>query len=141
MASSQATNTNIETITVSDSSHLLNVNMANVSKLIASNFFMWSHQVHALLEGYDLVGYLDGTVIMPPQTVTTAGVVTVSTAYTLWERQDKLIYSAFIGAITAFIQPLLSTTTTSAQIWEKLSSSYAKQSRGHILQLKEQIKH
>lgn len=138
---SQSPASSTETIVVSETKTLLNVNMTNVTKLTASNFLMWSRQVSALLDGYDLAGYLDGSVIIPPETINTDGVLTANPAYTIWKRQDKLVYSALLGAITVLIQPILSTTTTSAQIWEILSVTYAKPSRGHVKQLREQIKH
>lgn len=56
------------------------------------------------------------------------------------EETDRLIYSSLLGAITTTLQPLLSTATTSAEIWETLNSTYAKPSRGHINQLRQQIK-
>lgn len=118
-----------ETITVSENPTLLNVNMTNVTKLTASNFLMWSRQVLALLDGYDLSGYVDGSVEIPSPTNTAEGVQVPNPAYALWRRQDRLIYSALLGAITVSIQPLLSTTTTSAQIWETLVAIYAKPSR------------
>lgn len=138
MSSSPATSS--ETIQLSDSPHLLNINMTNVTKLTASNFLMWSRQVHALLDGYDLAGHIDGSTIQPPPTVTTDGELSTNPEYTLWKRQDKLIYSSLLGAITVSIQPILSTTTTSAQIWETLSATYAKPSRAHIKQLRQQVK-
>lgn len=138
MTTSQASSN--ETIVVPNATNLLNVNMTNVTKLTASNFLMWSRQVHALLDGYDLAGFIDGSMVTPPPTLTTADVITVNPAYTLWKQQDKLIYIALLGAITVSIQPILSTTTTSAQIRETLSATYAKPSRGHIKQLKQQVK-
>lgn len=114
--------------------------MNNVTKLTASNFLMWSRQVSALLDGYDLSGFLDGSAVPPPPTITNEGEVTSNPDYLLWKRQDRLIYSGLLGAITVSIQPFLSTATTSAQIWETLSSTYAKPSRGHIQQLRQQIK-
>lgn len=45
-----------------------------------------------------------------------------------------------MGTITPTLQPILSTTTTTAQIWSTLNLTYAKPSRGHIQQIKEQIK-
>lgn len=82
-----------ETILVSDTKNLLNINMTNITKLTASNFLMWSRQVHALLDGYDLAGFLDGSVIIPPPTLTTDGVVSANPEYALWKRQDKLMIS------------------------------------------------
>ncbi|XP_010462704.1 PREDICTED: uncharacterized protein LOC104743307 [Camelina sativa] len=129
-----------ETIATSDASMLHNVNMSNVTKLTASNFLMWNRQVHALLDGYDLAGFLDGSTAAPAATVTSAGTTTVNPAYTTWKRQDKLIYSSLLGAIAVEVQPILSKATTSAQIWSTLSSTYAKPSWGHIKQIREQIK-
>lgn len=94
--------------------------MMNVTKLTASNFLMWSRQVHALLEGYDLVGFIDGSLEIPPATITNDAAETiVNPLYTMWKRQDRLIYSSLLGAITTTLQPLLSTTTTSAKIWNR----------------------
>ncbi|XP_010431060.1 PREDICTED: uncharacterized protein LOC104715344 [Camelina sativa] len=128
-----------ETIAVSDSQNLLTINMTNVTKLTGTNFLMWSHQVRALLDGYDLTGYLDNTVEVPSLTRTVAGVTSDNPDYKIWKRQDRIIYSALLGAIAVSVQPLLSTTTTSAEIWSTLSSIYAASSRAHVQQLKQQI--
>lgn len=75
-----------ETIAISDTPSLLNVNMTNITKLTATNFLMWSRQVQALLDNYDLFGYLDGSTAIPPPTNTTDGVITENLAYLLWKR-------------------------------------------------------
>lgn len=105
MSNSPASST--ETIIVSNTTNLLNLNMTNVTKLTASNFLMWSRQVHALLDSYDLTGYIDGSVVMPPPMITTDGVISANQDYFLWKRQDRLIYNALLGAITVSIQPIL----------------------------------
>lgn len=53
---------------------------------------------------------------------------------------NKLIYSGLLGAISTAVQPVLSKETTSAQIWSKLTDTYANPSRSHIKQLREQLK-
>ncbi|XP_010507422.1 PREDICTED: uncharacterized protein LOC104784044 [Camelina sativa] len=128
-----------ETIAVTDSQNLLTINMTNVTKLTGTNFLMWSRQVRALLDGYDLTGYIDNTVEVPPLTRVVAGVTSDNPDYKIWKRQDRLIYSDLLGAIAVSVQPLLSTTTTSAEIWSTLSSIYAAPSRAHVQQLKQQI--
>lgn len=110
-----------ETIAVSVTSSVLNVNMTNVTKLTSSNFLMWSRQVHALLEGYDLAGHIEGSIVVPPVTITTDDGVAPNPDYTLWKRQDRLIYSALLGAITTTIQPILSTASTALEIWQILT--------------------
>lgn len=85
-----------ETITL-ESGNILNVNMSNVTKLSGSNFLMWSRQIHALLNGYGLAQYIDGTIQVPPPTITTDGVVDLNPAFTSYQRQDQLLYSALLG--------------------------------------------
>ena len=137
--SSTPTSTN-ETVLIPTRYGLLNINMNNVTKVTASNFLMWSRQVHALLDGYDIAGFLDGSTVIPTPTITTDGAISANPEYALWKRQDRLIYSALLGAIIVTIQPILSTTTTSAQIWETLSETYAKPGRAHVKQVRQQLK-
>lgn len=134
-------NTGNETITVSTTPTLLNINMTNVTKLTNSNFLMWSKQVHALLDGYDLAGHIDGSVAVPPPTITAAdGSLETNPSYALWKRQDRLIYSSLFGAITMTLQPILSTATMAAEIWSILNAAYAKPSRGHVQQICHQLR-
>lgn len=81
---------------------LLTINMLNVTKFTSSNYLMWSLQIHALLDSYDLVGHLDGSLTVASATLTTEDQISVNQAYTLWKRHDKLIYSALTCAISIF---------------------------------------
>ncbi|CAA7024026.1 unnamed protein product [Microthlaspi erraticum] len=119
---------------------ILNVNTSNVAKLTSSNYLMWSRQIHALIDGYDLAAFLKETTPVPCQVITTDGVISPNPVYAVYQRQDKLLYSAILGAISQSVQPLLSKATTSAEIWTTLTAIYAKPSRGHIKQLQQQLK-
>ena len=130
-----------ETINVSDSRTITNVNMTNVTKLNSTNYIMWSRQVHALFDGYDLAGHLDGSVEIPPPTIDNDDVFSTNPLFLVWKRQDRLIYSALLGAISTSLQPLLSAAQTANEIWTTLSSTYAKPSRAHFKQLWQQLKH
>ena len=81
------------------------------------------------------MSYLDASHTVPPETITTNGVVTTNLAFMLWKRQDKLIYSA----LSRLPFNILSTTTTFSQVWSTLASTYAKPSRGQLKQLKQQL--
>ena len=72
-----------ETIDVSDPHKILVVNMTNVTKLTSTNFIMWSRQVYALFDGYDLAGYLDGSAVVPAPTITTEGDITPNPVFLL----------------------------------------------------------
>lgn len=139
MSSSSNTQAN-EVISLNNNNSILHINMSNVSKLTNTNYLMWSIQVHALLDGYALASHLDAVPDIPVATITNGDTVTPNPEFVLWTRQDKLIYSALLGAISPSIQPMVSRTTTASQIWEKLAATYAKPSRGHFKQLKDQLK-
>jgi len=117
-----------------------NINMSNITKLTNKNYLMWKLQVHALIDGYELGHHLDDNVATPAATVTVGSVTSPNAEYTKWRRQDKLIYSALIGSISPSLQPIVARTTTAAEIWEKLASTYANPSRTHIRSLKDQLK-
>ena len=83
--------------TVQNNQNLLNINMVNITKLTTTNFMTWNLQVTALLDGYDLVGHLDGSTPAPEEIITVNDETTVNPAFTKWRRQDRLIYTALIG--------------------------------------------
>lgn len=101
---------------------------------------MWSHHVHALFDGYNLASYLDGYSMTPDPTITANGTTTVNLEFTLWKRQDKLIYNALLDVISISIQPLVFLASTVLDVWVTLSSTYAKPRRGHIKKLHQQLK-
>lgn len=137
---SSSSNTNEVFSINTNTNTLLNLNMSNVAKLTSTNYLMWSLQVHALLDGYALAKQLDSKVIAPAATITTNDAATENPEFVHWTRQDRLIYSALLGAISPSIQPMVSRSTTAAQIWEKLAETYAKPSRGHIKQLRDHLR-
>ena len=121
-------------------STLLSVNMSSVTKLTNVNYLMWSKQVTALLEGHELHTFLAHTDQSPPATITVDGQSTVNPAFAAWRRQDRLLFSAMIGSISLPLQSIVSSATTSAEIWSLLATTFGNPTRGHIRQLKHQIK-
>ena len=121
------------------SSTLLTVNMSNITKLTNANYLMWSKQICALLEGLELHGFLDETTMAAATILNAEGQNVVNPDYTPWRRQDRLLYSALIGAISTPLQSVVSSATTTAQIWNLLAQTFGNPSRGHIRQLKNQV--
>ncbi|RVW24244.1 Retrovirus-related Pol polyprotein from transposon RE1 [Vitis vinifera] len=119
---------------------LLTINLSNITKLSSTNYLTWSLQIQYLLEGYDLHHFIDDTHTPPPPTITITGVASPNPAYTICKRQDHLIFSALLGDISISLQPLIAHTTTFLDAWQTLANTYDKPSRGHIKQLKEQLK-
>lgn len=117
-------------------STLLSVNMSGVTKLTTVNYLMWSRQVRALLEGHELQHFIDDTNNAPSQTVVVNDVASPNPAYAAWRRQDRLLYSSLIGAISLPVQSVVSSATTTKEVWTILATTFGNPSRGHIRQLK-----
>lgn len=128
-------------ITTPTNQTLFNINMSNVSKLTPTNYLMWSLQVHALVDGYGLVGHLDGSTVVPNPDVSVNGETSPNPDHVTWKRQYRLIYSALLGAITLPLQPLVSRAAIAAQVWDTLAATYAKPSRAHMKNLRNQLKY
>ena len=143
MASSASFSSTNDPITIQNSkdpNHLLTINLSNITKLSSTNYLTWSLQIQSLLEGYDLHHFIDDAHTPPPPTIIVTGVASPNPAYTTWKRQDCLIFNALLGAISVSLQSLIARTTTFLDAWKTLANTYAKPSRGHIKQLKEQLK-
>lgn len=121
-------------------SSLLAVNMSNITRLTNSNYLMWSKQIQALLEGHELHSFLEKTNSTPEASIVVNGVSEPNPDYSPWRRQDRLLYSAIIGAISIPIQPLVASATTTHEVWSTLNLVFGTPTRGHIKQLKFQIK-
>ncbi|KAH9609129.1 hypothetical protein KSS87_004494 [Heliosperma pusillum] len=124
------------------STPLVAVNFANVTELTPSTYRAWSRQIEDLLFGYDLFKYLDTSHPCPSSTIedATSKKQVPNPAHATWLRQDRLLSGAIRGTINSSITPLLLTTKTASEIWNKLRSTYASQSRGHILQIKDRLR-
>ncbi|KAG7547625.1 hypothetical protein ISN44_As12g028440 [Arabidopsis suecica] len=131
---------NAEAVAVNNTTTLMNINMNNVIKLNATNYLMWNRQVHPIFDGYALANYLDSTAAIPEPIFVVNDVNSPNPAFDLWNRQDRMIYSALIGALSPSVQPLVSRAHTSTDVWLTLAQTYVKPSRGHIKQLKHQVK-
>jgi hypothetical protein len=118
------------------------ITLGSVIKLLPTNYFNWKLQVEAFLDGYDLLQYLNGSLLAPSETVTTTDATPVTTAnpaYQTWRRQDRLIYGALLTTLSNEVASLVSQTKTSQDLWTLLKNTYAKASRSHLKQLKERL--
>lgn len=61
---------------------------------------MWRSQMRALLEGHELHHFIDASANTPAPTVVIDGVSASNPLYAPWRCQDRLLYSAMIGALS-----------------------------------------
>ncbi|EOY19866.1 Uncharacterized protein TCM_045250 [Theobroma cacao] len=69
-------------------------------KLTYKNYWTWQAQFKALLNGFDLLGYVDGSKQCPPATVMKNNQAASNPDYVLWYRQDQLVLHAILTCIS-----------------------------------------
>ncbi|CAB4316324.1 unnamed protein product [Prunus armeniaca] len=104
------------------------INTDTSNSLITINF-------NAILLGYDLLGYIDGTHSCPPKPATTSP----TSPHALWVRQDQLSLHAIFAFVFEQVISLIATATTSKVSWDKLNQLYAIKARSRVMGLKEHI--
>ncbi|OMO77387.1 Reverse transcriptase, RNA-dependent DNA polymerase [Corchorus capsularis] len=105
-------------------------------KLTAKNFSSWRAQFDALLQGFDLYGYVDGTKTPPAKEIQQNGQTLTNPGYSYWLRQDKLIFHAIIASTSEAVLPCVASSKTSNDAWQKLLKLFANKTRSCIMDLK-----
>lgn len=117
----------------------LSINLQNILKLTPTNYLSWKLQIEAILVGYDLLQFIDGSLPCPSSKTIVDSEEIINPQYNYWVRQDKLLFGALIGTLSSTLVPLVSQTTSSKELFDTLHKTYATPSRGHIKQLKDQF--
>lgn len=114
----------------------INVSAQAPLKLTTTNYTAWRLQFHTLFVGYDLLRFIDGTHLCPSPTIQRDGISTPNPAYSHWVTQDQLILNVLIRSLSPTFIPFIATVKISHDVWSTLANTYAKPSRGCIMQLK-----
>ncbi|KAJ1406402.1 gag-polypeptide of LTR copia-type [Sesbania bispinosa] len=104
----------------------------------STNYPAWRVQFNALLVGYGLKGYVDGSKPCPAKYCDDA-CITINPNYECWVRQDQLIVHAIISSVEPTLTTMLGSVKTSKDAWDILCTMYANKSRSRILSLKEKL--
>ncbi|RVW95304.1 Retrovirus-related Pol polyprotein from transposon RE2 [Vitis vinifera] len=102
------------------------ITIHNSIKLTPTNYLSWKTQMEAILIGYDLQKFIDGSHPAPPTTITTNNVVSTNPAYQTWLRQDKLLFGALVGTLSSTLVPLITQSKPLMKAWQILANTYAR---------------
>ncbi|BFG27862.1 hypothetical protein CerSpe_141360 [Prunus speciosa] len=108
----------------SDSPNTINSNLPNSTmnpfssltsivniKLDCTNYPLWLAQILPVLKSRDLMGYVDGTIVCPPQQL--SGSTTTNPTYTNWVQYDQMILSWINGSLTPSVLSVVASKGTS----------------------------
>ncbi|KAK6153714.1 hypothetical protein DH2020_013353 [Rehmannia glutinosa] len=110
------------------------------TKLSDSNYLVWRQQVLTAIRGYGLLGYINGTVAMPPEyTPGTSGNNVLNPAYSTWTRQDQLLASWLLSSLSDSILIFTVGFNTSKEIRESLETTFASQNSTKLMQYRLQL--
>ncbi|CAL9013250.1 unnamed protein product, partial [Prunus brigantina] len=92
-------------------------------RLSDTNFLKWSFQLESVLQGYELFGYFDGSIVQPPKfaILDEEGVTSqVTAAYKEWLKTDKALLSLLIATLSDEALEYVIGTKTAREAWLNL---------------------
>ena len=107
-------------------------------KLTHSNYPSWRATFLTILIGYDLMGYLDGTIKCPPTSAATFSSPAIA-CYAHWLRQDQLLLNTIFSFVSKTVIPLIVMSSTSHDVWQHFVRLFSSKFWARIVQLKEDL--
>ncbi|KAI3443955.1 hypothetical protein Pfo_000620 [Paulownia fortunei] len=95
----------------------------------------------SLLTATSSTSLIDGSHPCPSPIIMNTTGSSIIPAYPFWIRQDQLLLNVIISSISLNFILFIATTKTSIEAWTVLLNTYAKSSRGRILQLRGALDH
>jgi uncharacterized membrane protein YgcG len=112
-------------------------------KLSNSNFMLWQAQMLTHLRGHSLLGYIDGSIEAPAETIfitTDAGrSEVVNPEYATWYIRDQTVKGGFFSTVTEEVLAHIMNAQTAREAWVILERMFASRSRARVIQIRSQL--
>ncbi|KAA8542806.1 hypothetical protein F0562_023958 [Nyssa sinensis] len=114
-------------------------------KLKSSNYPVWKAQALPYFRGQGVFGYLDGTILTPPQEIdalhlsTGAIIKILNPQYNLWLHQDSLILATINVSLTEDDLTQVMSYPTSREVWLALERTFSSISHAKAIQIHTQL--
>jgi histone deacetylase 1/2 len=112
-------------------------------RLNRGNFLLWKTQAVPALHAAHLFGYVDGSIVAPPPTITEgtgdAARQAANPEFLRWYQQDQLVLIALLGSMSEDLVGQMTQLTTSAAVWASLHAMFSSQNRARLMQIRFQL--
>uniref|UniRef100_A0ACD6AMF3 Uncharacterized protein n=1 Tax=Avena sativa TaxID=4498 RepID=A0ACD6AMF3_AVESA len=113
-------------------------------RLNHTNFMLWQAQMLTHLRGHSLLGYIDGSIEAPEETIAstnTAGesVDVVNPDYATWYVRDQTVLGGFLSTVTKEVLAHIMNARTARAAWLILERMFASRSRARVIQIRSQL--
>lgn len=112
-------------------------------KLNDGNYLLWKTQFESLLSSQKLVGFINGAVTPPEETVTVVregvNVVSPNPQYESWFSSDQLVRSWLFGTLSEEVLGYVHNLSTSREIWLSLAENFNKSSLAREFSLRRNL--
>ena len=96
-----------------------------------------------LIESQDMVGFINGEYLAPPKTLHANSILekesTEHAKFAAWWRSDRLLRGWMTGTLSEELLGLVVGLGTSAEVWQTLKGSFAKESQERDFYLVQQL--
>ncbi|KAF6147404.1 hypothetical protein GIB67_016761 [Kingdonia uniflora] len=147
MTGSSESDTNISTIASPTMASITTTNITKINHLISikldnHNYLLWKTLFVPLLKGYDLEGYVNGTLLCLAKFLPSTSVDqnTLNPEYVAWNKQDNILLGWILSSLDATILAhVVGAATSSQAVWHALERKFASKSRAHINTLRHEL--
>jgi len=109
-------------------------------KLSAINFLLWKSQLIPLLQCQGCIGFIDGSLQQPNETITTTnGTSTVNPEFLEWKLKDQRILSLLLSSLTEEAMAAAVGLATSRDVWVALERVFSHRSKTREILLKDEL--
>ncbi|KAG8492176.1 hypothetical protein CXB51_009599 [Gossypium anomalum] len=109
-------------------------------KLTEANFLLWKHQLLFILEGYDLEGFVQGTLPIPsPLVAGVDGQLIDNPLFLAHKKQDKFLASWLLSTVSDEVLVHLTTAKTSFDIWSTIEKRFGAKSNLKVSRMRHDL--
>ncbi|CAN6714913.1 unnamed protein product [Malus baccata var. baccata] len=113
-------------------------------KLDDSNYLQWQFQMQLMLEGYGIMGFVDGTTLClqfstsgsPNSATISVPSITETDEYKIWKMHDRALMQLLTATLSSSAISCVIGNTSSRDLWIRLQEQFSTVSRTSIFQMK-----